>query len=173
MIQFQILLTTKLTGMLKLGKPVCRFNFPVPPVQETIILEPFNHDAGCDQGKEKYEKATNKVYEAINGKNNVITLNDVLQDLNITYEDYILAIRSQLKSPRVFLKRSLAECRINNYNTILMKNWQANMENLYWIHMHVYLISCPTFQKVKEDFQIYFMKHVLRQRNVILIYDNK
>ena len=107
------------------GKPVCRFNFPLPPILETIILEPLSNET--DQDRKKYERIMDKVYEAINGKNDV-TFSDLLQDLKITYETYVLAVRSQLSSPKVFIKRTVSECRINNYNTTLMKTWQANMD---------------------------------------------
>ncbi|XP_033725275.1 uncharacterized protein LOC117315237 [Pecten maximus] len=41
-------------------------------------------------------------------------------------EEYILCIRSSLKSPKVFLKRKPSEVRINPYMTSLLQAWNAN-----------------------------------------------
>lgn len=51
----------------------------------------------------------------------------------MSYDDYLLALRSNIKpgQRKVFLKRSLSEIRINNYNEILIECWEANMDIQY------------------------------------------
>lgn len=39
----------------------------------------------------------------------------------------MLAIRSPLKSPKLFLKREIEEIRINSYNEVLLRAWEANI----------------------------------------------
>jgi hypothetical protein len=64
-------------------------------------------------------------------ENRDISFNDFLSQLDIDYETYILAIRSSLSQTKVFLKRNVNECRINNYNIVLLKSWKANMDIQY------------------------------------------
>lgn len=53
---------------------------------------------------------------------------ELLKELNLTKEDYILAIRSSLNSSKVFLQRGVSEIRINPYNETLLRAWEANMD---------------------------------------------
>jgi hypothetical protein len=46
--------------------------------------------------------------------------------LECSYDDYLNAIRTSLKSTKIFLKRSLQEIRMNPYMTNLVDAWQAN-----------------------------------------------
>lgn len=42
--------------------------------------------------------------------------------------DYILAIRSTLMSPKVFMRREVAGVRINLYNQVFFRSWEANFD---------------------------------------------
>jgi hypothetical protein len=50
---------------------------------------------------------------------------------------YILALRSKLQKPTVFLKRNLKNIHTNAYGRFIGELWEANIDlhNLYWIHM--------------------------------------
>jgi hypothetical protein len=54
-----------------------------------------------------------------------------LTELGIDEESYIYALRATLTTSKVFLKRNLEETRINNYNSILLESWEANMDIQY------------------------------------------
>ena len=56
-----------------------------------------------------------------------ITFNQLLSDLEVPEETYILAIRSSLNFPAIFLKRKPKELRVNNYNAACLSAWRANM----------------------------------------------
>ena len=62
----------------------------------------------------------------IEGKH--MTLDQLLSNLGVTEQNYLLAIRSSLNTATVFLKRSPNELRINNYNLACLKAWIANMD---------------------------------------------
>lgn len=112
----------------KAGKNICRFNFPLPPMPETIILEPLEEDK-FEQNAD-VQQNYRKICELLNDSKlcNAISFDEFLTMINLTKEDYILAIRSSLKSPKVFLRRSIAEIRINPYNQILLRSWEANID---------------------------------------------
>ena len=46
----------------------------------------------------------------------------------MTKEVYINAIRSQLRAPTIYLKRSVRDVRVNNYNAYMLMAWQANID---------------------------------------------
>ena len=114
----------------KLGHNVCRFNFPLPPMKETLILQPldeFMHEESqLKIIKDNYAKVKELLDDMKYGED--ITFNQFLQKLQLSECDYITAIKYSLKCPTLLLKRSPSEIRVNNYNTNLLKAWQANMD---------------------------------------------
>lgn len=116
----------------KKGKSICRFGFPMPPLDKTLILE------GLDENESNEISAAQKNYENIMaylnsykpGDNCDFSFKDFLQSMKLSYKDYILALRSSVKAgqKKVFLKRNISEIRINNYNELLIKCWEANMD---------------------------------------------
>ena len=97
---------------------------------ETIVLHPLDNSEKkmLLQQFEDFTEFLNDVYQG-----DVLTFNDFLDKLGIDYETYIQMIRCSLTRPEVFMKRSVRECRVNNYNTVLLKCWQANMDIQYFL----------------------------------------
>ena len=60
-----------------------------------------------------------------------MTYEEFLQKLNVSEAQYILAIRSSLKQPTVFLRRTPWEIRVNAYNKQIILAWWANMDIQY------------------------------------------
>ena len=59
-----------------------------------------------------------------------ITFDQLWINLKMTEQNYLLAIRSSLKTPTIFLTRKPNELRINNYNAA----WHANMD-IQFVHI--------------------------------------
>lgn len=57
-----------------------------------------------------------------------ITVDELLLNLNVSKETYLLAIRSGLNPPTIFLKWQPNELCINNYNASCLSAWRANMD---------------------------------------------
>ena len=84
----------------------------------------------------------NKLNDFKEGKD--ITFDELLQELDVSERQYILAIRSSLNSPTIFLKRSPNELRINNYNPTCLRAWRANMDIQYVLDVYacaMYIVS--------------------------------
>ena len=67
-----------------------------------------------------------------------------MENLDVSEERYILAIRSSLNSPTVFLKRMPNKLRVNNYNSACLKAWRANMDIQYVLNVYacaMYIVS--------------------------------
>ena len=133
--QIKTTLTSKLTNTCIrriANKKKCRFGAPWPPINKTQILYPL-------QGDDIHKKETySKTYEDINKfiqmkyKNkDFIDFEQMLHQLNISYETYILALRSTITKRRIFLKRNVREIYINNYMTQLIHVWRANHDIQY------------------------------------------
>ncbi|KAK3911511.1 LOW QUALITY PROTEIN: Prefoldin subunit alpha [Frankliniella fusca] len=69
-----------------------------------------------------------EVTEAIARTDEECTFDEYLAYLNIDEQSYMMALRSKLKRPTVFLKRNLNERRINAYNREMLQLWEAHMD---------------------------------------------
>ena len=129
----------------KKSKNICRFNYPQPPMRCTQILYPLDNDtspAVAKSSKELWNSMKNKLNDFKEGKD--ITFDELLQELGVSERQYILAIRSSLNSPTIFLKRSPNELRINNYNPTCLRAWRANMDIQYVLDVYtcaMYIVS--------------------------------
>ena len=110
----------------------CRFGAPWPPLDKTQILYPLEKE----QQKDKH--IYSKIYTDINKfiqlkykEKNYLDFYQMLSQLNINYEKYILALRSTINKKKVFLKRKLSEIYINNYMFHLIHVWRANHDIQY------------------------------------------
>ena len=101
-------------------------------MNETKILYPLDDDN--IRNKDSYVKLFTQINKFIQKKykeKQFIKFNEILNELNISYELYILALRSTIKKRKIFLKRDLEEICINNYMTQLVNVWNANHDIQY------------------------------------------
>ena len=128
----------------KMGHKVCRFNFPLPPMRQTIILTPLEEYETFDDDKQKNIKENGeKIKEQLDSMKygEDINFDQFLKKIALTEENYILALRHIIKRNTLFLKRLPSEIRINNYNTQLLKAWRANMDMQYVLDPY----ACATY----------------------------
>lgn len=81
--------------------------------------------------KLKYKALWNDILkktEIIAKSNEDCSYDEYLTFLNITEESYLLALRSTIKAPTVFLRRDVSERKMNNYNKEILLLWGANMD---------------------------------------------
>ena len=73
-----------------------------------------------------------------------VSFDELLLKLKVPEENYLLAIRSSINTPTVFLKRNPNELRINNYNPACLSAWRANMDIQYVLDVYacaVYIVN--------------------------------
>ena len=114
----------------KRGHAVCRFNFPLPPMPRTMILEPLSETDLDENVADILKKALERIRTLLDSikADETMTFVEFLEKLDLSEQQYIKAIRLSLKHSTLLLKRSPAEIRINCYNPHLLKAWQANMD---------------------------------------------
>ena len=129
----------------KKSKTVCRFNYPQPPMRYTQILYPLDEDISqtvIRNRKDLWKDIKNKLNDLKEGKD--ITFDEMLEEFSVSEHEYILAIRSSLSCPTIFLKISPNELRINNYNSTCLLAWRANMDIQFVLDVYacaMYIVS--------------------------------
>jgi hypothetical protein len=129
----------------KKSKTVCRFNYPQPPMRSTQILYPLDEDISqtvIRNRKDLWKDIKNKLNDLKESKD--ITFDEMLEEFSVSEHEYILAIRSSLSCPTIFLKRSPNELRINNYNSTCLLAWRANMDIQFVLDVYacaMYIVS--------------------------------
>ena len=75
---------------------------------------------------------------------NIVSIEHFLQNLSLTHDEYIIALRSWLKRATVFLQRNMNELRIKAHNETILYLWKANMDLQYILDPYacvVYVVS--------------------------------
>ena len=106
----------------------CRFSFPKPPMDKTCVLEPFTCEEQEDneRGKELWVGVKNLLNSYGLDTETTDTFEVMIQKLNMSFDDYILAIRSTIVRPKFYPKRCPCEIHINNYMHNCLHIWRAN-----------------------------------------------
>ncbi len=103
---------------------VCRFNFPLPPMPRTMILEPLSETELDENVADILKKALERIRTLLDSikADETMTFVEFLEKLDLSEQQYIKAIRLSLKHSTLLLKRSPAEIRIDCYNPHLLKS---------------------------------------------------
>ena len=99
-------------------------------------------DTDIRKHKDNWRNITKRLNDMKEGED--MTFDQLLVNLNITEQKYILAIRSSLNSPTIFLKREPNELRVNNYNSACLSAWRANMDIQFVLDVYacaMYIVS--------------------------------
>ena len=108
---------------------VCRFGFPKYPMKQTVILMPMSSAPDDDiQEQSKKLQLIKSTLSEIKPTDEEMSWSEFLHRISMTYDEYLLVIRKSLKSDTLFIRRSLAEIRVNNYNVQCLTAWRANMD---------------------------------------------
>ena len=114
-------------------------------MRSTKILYPLDID--IDDGELQLHKSNWKLTQKhLNElkEGHDITFTQLLIHLKMTQQNYLLAARSNLKAPTIFLQRQPNELRINYYNSACLSAWRANMDIQFVLDIYacaVYIVS--------------------------------
>jgi len=159
---------------------LCKYHFPHPILEETVVLEPFNPEDFVQTIENKKGKPINvkddyyKLFIKINnqlelivsktireekkGFKYMISMRDFLKKCgNISYKDYLIALSTSIKTVTVFLKCNSRELMINVYNKEIYSRWRANMD--------IQLVTDP--YSVAVYITTYMMKSNLTTSNLL------
>ena len=114
-------------------------------MKSTSILYPLGNNMSQNEirkHKDMWKDISKHLNDMQEGEE--ITFDQLLINLNVTEQNYYVAIRSELNSPTVFLKRNPNELRVNNYNSACLSAWRANMDIQFVLDVYacaMYIVS--------------------------------
>ncbi|KAK3917480.1 Protein virilizer [Frankliniella fusca] len=105
----------------------CRFNIPYYPMRCTTILRPLPEDFPGQQRK-KYEKILELVKQQLTDKDTMkMSYKILLHTLNIHQDEYLLAIRTSLSKPQLYLRRDPKDILISPYCKKIIDLMRSNI----------------------------------------------
>ncbi|MDY6841695.1 MAG: AAA family ATPase [Pseudomonadota bacterium] len=110
------------------GKHKCRFGFPLAPMPQTMLLRPLSEDE-----EKKHPSRTTYLKNIKDGLKDLQPGEDIsfevfLARIGLTLDQYIIGLRDDLSSSKIFLERKPAESRMNTRNDALAQIWMANTD---------------------------------------------
>jgi hypothetical protein len=122
----------------------CAFGFPRPPMDRTMVLPPLDNTISSSALQRAKNNMT-KINTALSSNDlEDISLETFIDNLDISFEDYILAIRSTLTKVSIMYKRKVIHRNVNPFNKFILEAWGANMDIQFTLHAHavgVYIAS--------------------------------
>ena len=114
------------------GVTKCRFGMPYPPMSSTKILIPFptEFDTHVKQKASKDLQAVKDQLMYLNSEKMDIDVKSFLDYMGLDENQYIMAIRSSISRPTVFLKRDIKDACYNAYNCTIAKSWTFNLYSM-------------------------------------------
>ncbi|XP_021964938.1 uncharacterized protein LOC110860191 [Folsomia candida] len=112
------------------GVKKCRFGMPYPPMARTRILLPFpaEYPESLRSVATKNLGAVKDQIQYLVGDKINLEFEEFMELLGLDEAQYIMAVRSSISRPTVFLKRKITEAFTNAYNPDLARLWKANMD---------------------------------------------
>ena len=117
----------------------CRFNFPHPPSNQTLIAEPGVNPT------ESMELLTKVRKVLADNPNDDLSLDQLLTKADVSLDQYVSALEVSTKGSTVILKRKPNECNINNYNAPVMLCWQANIDIQYVLNTYACVMYVASY----------------------------
>lgn len=126
----------------KKSRAQCCFNYLQPLMPTTKILDPLDIEDMEESKLKEHKNNWKSIQNYLNDLKGVdITFAQLLINLKITKENYMLAVRSALNASTIFLKREPNELKINNYNPACHAAWRANMDIQFVLDVY----ACATY----------------------------
>jgi hypothetical protein len=137
----------------------CRFHFPHPPTNNTVIAYPNSDDSVIDKVNKTLANVRKLLVE---GKTDV-SIDELLSLANVSPEDYKTAISTTTSGNVIVLKRDPKDCNVNNYNPHVLKVWQANMDLQYVLNPYACVMYVASYMTKTEKSMGELLRHVANE----------
>ena len=129
-------------------------------MKQTMILYPFD-EKKPNRDIKTYKESWKSIKSYLDDLQNCedMTFEDLLLKVNITEENYLLAIRSSLNAATIFLKRNPNEIHINNYDADCLTACRANMDIQYVLDAYACALYIANYISISQK----GMSELLRQ----------
>lgn len=129
------------------GEKKCRYGMPYPPMRQTQILLPFpmSLESSVKEASKTHLKVIKMHTEDLCKRNIEIDYDSFLEYLGLTEHQYIMAVRSGIMRPTVFLQRNIKDAFYNAFNPGLAKAWRANMDIQFVLDAYACCKYCAAY----------------------------
>jgi hypothetical protein len=129
----------------KKGHAICRFHYPLPPIKQTMVPEPLEHMEASTLSFLKNKAKEIFIYLKDLEIGIEMEFTDFLNKFRISEATYILALRSQLKRPQIFLARTVNNIRTNAFNKDIANLWYANTDIQFILDPYAAATYCTSY----------------------------
>ncbi len=154
------------------NKKHCRFGFPKPPINRTTITRPRPPPAeqsDDENGSEERDYASvakerlQKVWDLLNdSKQSFETITQLLNQVNMTYEEYEKHIEALSTSSLIVMERRPQDCWVNGYNPMLLRAWDANMDIQFILNPYTCIMYMLSYISKAEHEMSDYLKRVIK-----------
>ncbi len=154
------------------NKKHCRFGFPKPPINRTTITRPRPPPAeqsDDENGSEERDYASvakeqlQKVWDLLNdSKQSFETITQLLNQVNMTYEEYEKHIEALSTSSLIVMERRPQDCWVNGYNPMLLRAWNANMDIQFILNPYSCIMYILSYISKAEHEMSDYLKRVIK-----------
>ncbi|KAG2192949.1 hypothetical protein INT47_004688 [Mucor saturninus] len=116
------------------NKVVCRFNIPFPPISCTTIMEPLDLTKYSAENIKHFKELNKRIMDYLDTNYKELSdyntsLEEFLDFVDArSYNDYVLALRVNLKMNKLYIKREPNAIMINNYSPKIISMFRSNMD---------------------------------------------
>ncbi|XP_078603870.1 uncharacterized protein LOC144877700 [Branchiostoma floridae x Branchiostoma japonicum] len=142
----------------------CRFRFPRPPSQETLIARQSEDPNAANIERDlKIKTEILKSVRAVIDNSNVddnISLDIVLEKANVDPALYHKVLQTTKSGKDIVLKREVSETSINPYNPHILRTWAANMDVQYILDVYACIMYITSYMLKSERSMSELLKKV-------------
>ena len=116
----------------------CRFAISIFPMDETSVLDPLPNRDNSDYARWGKQVRTylDDSYDTLGSSD--LSFDQFINIFDLGKSDYIMAVRSSLKTSKVFLKRELKHACVNQFNSKILRMHRANIDIQYILDPYAY-----------------------------------
>ncbi len=154
------------------NKKHCRFGFPKPPINRTTITRPRPPPAEQSDDENRSEERDyasvakeqlQKVWDLLNdSKQSFETITQLLNQVNMTYEEYEKHIEALSTSSLIVMERRPQDCWVNGYNPMLLRAWNANMDIQFILNPYSCIMYILSYISKAEHEMSDYLKRVIK-----------
>lgn len=134
----------------------CRFNFPIPPLKTTKILEPIEFDTV------KTKKNARLISDTINNVNydEMDTFDKFLHAIGLKNDEYVHAIQFTLNCTTLLLQRKPTDTSTNSYPRHIPSMWIANTDSQFVLDSYATAMHCNSYMTKEDKTLTYTFKNI-------------
>ena len=144
-------------------KDKCRFNFPRPPSNITLISDEPTGNVG--RPLEKARAILKSVQQVMKSSHvtELTTLEEILQKAKVTPAEYKDALSINASGRSIILQRQPHESNVNNYSPVILSAWQANMDIQYVVNVYACVMYIASYVMKAEKGMSEMLKQAAKE----------